>query len=176
MSSIAEIPNRREFCRVDTYLPLEYRLITTEERPLVRSRISGEVLFPDFALLPPSDDPLMQSLSLLDKKLDAVLRLLSLQCNGFHALPFRYVSLSGNGMRFSSHGSFSCGDAIEFKVILTLNVPMALYLYGEVIRVEKQTDGYSINVRFLATDDSLCDLVVRYVFEQERRMLREKRG
>lgn len=176
MPAHLDIPNRREFCRVDAYLPLECRLVAAEERSLVKSRISDDVLLPDFTLLPPSDDPLMQTLSLLDKKLDAILHLLSLQCTGFHALPFKYVSLSGNGLRFSSQTAYACGDVVEVKLILGLSKSVALYLYGEVIRVERQTDGHSITTRFLATDDSLRDLIVRYVFEQERRILREKRS
>ena len=169
------VPNRREFCRVDAYVPLEYRLVNPEEQSIIKSRISGEVMLADFTGMPPLENHQMEYLNHLNKKLDTIIRMLSLQFEGFHALPFKFVSISGNGMKFSSQQAFSCGDVIEFKIILNLFQPVAIYVYGEVIRVERQTDGYCINTRFTAISDMIRDKFIRFVFEMERDMLRERK-
>jgi hypothetical protein len=174
--SVDAVPNRREFCRVDVYIPMEYRLVDPEERSLVKSRISGEVLLPDFTMMPPLQDQQMEYLNQFNHKLDTIIRMLALQFEGFHALPFKFISLSGSGMKFSSQSPFSHGDLLEFKMILTLYQPIAFYLYGEVIRVEKQTSGYFINIQFTAINDMIRDKIIKFVFEMEREMLREKRG
>jgi hypothetical protein len=169
-------PNRREFCRVDAYIPLEYRLIKPEEQAMVKSRITGEVTLADFTkMLSFENDSRMEYLNHLNKKLDAIIQILALQFEGFHALPYKFVSLSGNGMTFSSQTSFSPGDVLEFKMILSCYQPAALYVYGEVIRVERQTSGYFITTRFTAIDDMIHNEIIHFIFEKEREMLRERR-
>ena len=145
--------NRREYSRVDVYIPLECRLLDKEEHGLVKSRISADVMLADFKLMPPLENhPQMESLNLLNKKLDTIIKMMGLQSEGFHSLPFKFVSLSGNGMQFSSQQCYSLGDILEFKMILTLQQSAAIYIYGEVVRVGSQSNGYFINVRFTAID------------------------
>ena len=49
---------------------------------------------------PPENHPQMECLNLLNKKLDTIIQMMALQSEGFHSLPFKFVSLSGNGMQF----------------------------------------------------------------------------
>lgn len=168
--------NRREFCRVEAYIPMAYRLVSPEELSFVKSRISGEILLPDFAMMPPLPDQRVACLQQLNGKLDQVIRLLSLQFEGFESLPFKFISLSGNGMRFSTQQDYSYGDLLEIKLILTQYQPTAFYLYGEVIRIEKQTSGHFIGIRFTAISDLIRDEIIRFVFEMEREILRDKRA
>lgn len=168
--------NRREYSRVDAYIPLEYRRITDEERNQIRSRISGEVMLANFNLMPPLEHhPQMECLHLLNKKLDTIIRMMAFQSEGFHSLPFKFVSLSGSGMQFSSHQHFSLGDLLEFKMILTLFQPAAIYVYGEVVRVGNQSSGYFINVRFTEITDSIREKIINFIFETERKILRESK-
>ena len=145
--------NRREYSRVDAYIPLEYRRINSEEQEQIKSRISGDVTLANFNLMPPSENhPQMECLTLLNKKLDTIIQMMALQSEGFHSLPFKFVSLSGSGLQFSSQQLFSLGDILEFKIILTLYQPVAIYIYGEVVRVGRQSSGYFINIRFTEID------------------------
>jgi len=169
--------NRREYSRVDAYIPFEFRLVPQEECPLLRSRISGEVMLADFNVMPPLDHhPQMEHLLVLNKKLDTIIKMLALQHEGFHSLPFKFVSISGSGMKFSSRQHLSFGDVIEIKMILTMYQPVAIYVYGKVIRVERQTEGYFITIHFYMIDDSIQNYIVRFVFGMERDMLRERRN
>lgn len=174
---IHSVSNRREYSRVDVYIPLEYRLVPHEECSFVKSRFSGDVMLADFDVMPPLENhPRMEHLNLLNKKLNAILQMMAIQYEGFHSLPFKYVTISGSGMKFSSRQLFSSGDVLEFKVLLTLRHPVALIVYGKVIRVERQTTGYYVTVHFSMIDDTVRDQIVRFVFETEREVLRETRA
>jgi c-di-GMP-binding flagellar brake protein YcgR len=60
-------------------------------------------------------------------------------------------------------------------MLLVLHNPVALIVYGKVIRVERQTTGYYVTVHFSTMDDAVRNEIVRFVFETEREMLRETR-
>jgi c-di-GMP-binding flagellar brake protein YcgR len=171
------VVNRREYSRVDAYIPLEYRRINNEEKEQIKSRISGEVMLANFNLMPPLENhPQMECLNILNKKLDTIIQMMALESEGFHSLPFKFVSLSGSGLQFSSQQLFSLGNILEFKMILTLYQPAAIYVYGEVVRVGRQSSGYFVNVRFTEIADSIRDKIIHFIFETEREMLRESKG
>ena len=176
-ASTPKTGNRREYSRVDVYIPLECRLLDKEEHGMVKSRVSADLMLADFKLMPPlANHPQIESLNLLNQKLDMIIKMVGLQCEGFHSLPFKFVSLSGNGMKFSSQQRYSLGDILECKMILALHQSAALYTYGEVVRVGNQSSGYFINVRFTAIDHMIRDKIVRFVFETEREMIRQRKS
>jgi c-di-GMP-binding flagellar brake protein YcgR len=101
---------------------------------------------------------------------------MGLQHEGFHSLPFMFVSLSRNGMRFSSRQGYSLGEILECKMILSLDRSAAICTYGEVVRVGSQGNTYFINVRFTAIDESIREKIGQFVFETERKMIRQRKG
>jgi hypothetical protein len=176
MSSQPHNGNRRSLSRVDVYIPIEFRLLPDIEKEHVKSRISGEPLLVDFHFAPPlTHHPQKGWINLLNAKLDVIISKLSLQFEGFHAMPFRYVTLSGSGMGFSSQEAFALCDLLEIKMMLTLNRPVALYLYGEVVKIQRQTSGYFIAVLFKMMDEAIRERIIQFVFEMEREMLRERK-
>jgi hypothetical protein len=175
MESSYNNQNRREFSRVDVYIPLEFRLVPEEERRLVKSRLSGEVVLADFKQMPSLENhPQLEWVSILNAKLDRIIEALTLQSEGFHSLPFKFVTLSGSGMSFSSQSGFSLGDLLQIKMMLNLYKPTAFYVYGEVVKTQRQTSGYFIAVSFRRTDDGIQDRIIRFVFETQRELLRER--
>jgi hypothetical protein len=175
MESIHSDQNQREFSRVDVYIPVEFRLVPEEERRLMKSRMSGEVVLADFHQTPPlENNPQLEWVCILNTKLDRIIQAMTLQSEGFHSLPFKFVTISGSGMSFSSQSGFSLGDLLEIKIMMNLYKPAAFYLYGEVIRAQRQTSGYFIAVSFRMIDDGIRDRIIRFVFETERELLRER--
>ncbi len=167
---------QREFSRVDVYIPLECRLLDKEEHGFVKSRVSADLMLADFRLMPPlGKHPQIDVLNLLNQKLDSIIKMVGLHDDGFHSLPFRFVSLSGNGMQFPSPQAYALGDIIECKMILTLHQSTAIYTYGEVVRVGTQGNGYFINVRFTAIDPAIRDRIAQFVFEMERELIRQRK-
>lgn len=168
--------SQRQYSRVDAFIPLEYKLIDPEHRQYMRARVAGDVILSEFKSLPEPDDQIVTEwLKTINTKLNLIIRMLTMHHEGFDQLPLRKVNISGGGISFSADTSFSPGDIIEFKLILTMQYPLSLFLYGEVIEICNHNPEYNNFVKFIAIDDFIRDEVIRYVFEREREILREKR-
>ena len=85
------------------------------------------------------------------------------------------VNISGGGISFNTGKSFFPGDILEIKVMLSMQKPSAFFLYGEVVELAKINAGYDTSVQFVGIDDFVRDEIIRFVFETEREILREKR-
>lgn len=168
--------DKREYSRVDVYIPMEYKLIDPQHKAMFRSRTAGESILAEFKSLPNPDDQLVaQWLQSINAKLDEIIRMMTLQHNGFNRLNIAKVNISGGGMSLNTGQSFSPGDVLEIKVALGLQIPVALFLYGEVVEVTKPHLEYDTSVQFINIDDFVRDEIIRFVFETEREILREKR-
>lgn len=167
--------NKREYSRVEAYIPLEYKLIDSKQKNFIRSRVSGETNLAEFKFLPDHDDQLTNdALKIINAKLDLIIKMMTIAHDGFGSLPLVKVNISGGGISFNSGEQFSVGDILEMKAMLTLQSPIAIFLYGEVVDVNKNAD-YDTLVQFIAIDDFIRDEIIRFVFEREREIIREKR-
>lgn len=174
--SVSNVENKREYSRVDVYLPMEFRQIKAEQKDNFRAHLAGETLLAEFKELPNPDDALIaQWLQNINNKLDEIIRMLTIQREGFECLSLTKVNISGGGMSFNTGQHFSAGDILEIKVILTFQKPIAIFLYGEVLAFEKPHPEYDTSVRFINMDDVMQGEIIRFVFETEREILREKR-
>jgi len=170
------VKNQREYSRVDAYIPLEYKLIDSQQRQYIRSRMAGETILAEFKSLPDPDDQLIAEwLKTINTKLNSIIRMLTIHQEGFDQLPMRRVNISGGGISFSADTPCSPGDILEFKLTLTMQYPLSLFLYGEVVETNKHNPEYNTSVQFIVIDDFIRDEVIRFVFEKEREILREKR-
>jgi hypothetical protein len=168
--------NQREYSRVDTYIPMEYKLINPQQMHHIRSRVAGEIILAEFKSLPDPDDQVVAEwLKTINTKLNSIIRMLTMHHEGFDQLPVKRVNISGGGISFYADTPFSPGDVIEFKLILTMQYPLSLFLYGEVVESSKHNPEYDTCVQFIAIDDFIRDEIIRFVFEKEREILREKR-
>lgn len=175
-SGISYDENKREYSRVDSHLPLEYRLIPRDQKDSVRSRLAGEMLLAEFKELPNPDDQLISLwLQNINAKLDVLIRMMTLHYDGFNCLQMTKVNISGGGMSFKTETNFSPGDVLEIKVSLLQQKPVSMFLYGEVVESSTSTPEYNTSVQFINMDDSIRDQLIRFVFETEREILREKR-
>jgi hypothetical protein len=170
--------NRREYSRVEVCIPFSCRIVPPEEQKKIRSHISGLAVYASHEPLPEVKDPsIAEWLNLLNGKLDTLIRLLTLEREGFYSLPFECVTIGGGGLRFSSRDKYQQGDMLEIKMMLSLLHPIALYVYATVFDVsEMNPDGeYDTAVQFIKMDHTIQDEIIRFVFEQEREILRDKK-
>jgi len=166
----------REFSRVDANVPFAVRLVPPEERQGIRSKISGETVLAEYQTLTDVEDKLLSDwLKMLNAKLDSLINMLTFQREGFGSLPFAQINISGGGLGFTSMEPYNRGDVLEMKMILPMMPPVALYIYGEVVKVDKQINSHAIAVKFIAMDEDMRDEIVKFVFRRQREMLREKR-
>lgn len=169
------IENKRAYSRVDTFIPMEYKLIPPGNRETIRARLAGESLLAEFKELPNPDDQLIaQWLQNINGKLDEIIRMLTIQHEGFKCLSLAKINISGGGMSFNTGGIFSPGDILEVKVML-FQKPIAFFLYGEVLEYEKPNPEYDTSICFINMDDFIQSEIIRFVFETEREILRLKR-
>ena len=120
---------RREYSRVEAYIPLEYRIIATEEKDHIRARIYGNVAMAEFRQIPDTDERdniLEEWMKILNLKLDTVIRLLTLQRDGYFGLSYKAVNISGGGMSFYLDQAIPLGEILQVKVVFTLNQYVAL--------------------------------------------------
>jgi hypothetical protein len=170
------VVNHREYSRVTAYLPLDYKLVDSGQIKYIRSRVAGETILAEFKSLPDPDDQLIAEwLKTINTKLNFIIRMLTIQHEGFNCLSIIKVNISGGGISFNTGMQFKPRDILEMKVMLTMQNPLALFLYGEVVEVSKHNPEYDTSVQFIAIDDFIRDEIIRFVFEREREILREKR-
>lgn len=168
--------NLREYSRVDAQVPFEATVVPVEERQNLRSKISGQTALSDFQALPDLEDKLLNDwLKMLNTKLDTLLNLMTFQREGISSLPFVQVNISAGGISFASKQWYNRGDVLEMKMMLPMIPPVALYLYGDVVKVEKQVNIYNIGVQFIEMDEEIADEIVKFVFRRQREILRDKR-
>ena len=170
---------RREYSRVEAYIPFEYRIVAPEEKDHIHAGISGNTAAAEFRQIPDMseyDHILGEWLKILNSKLDTVIRLMTLQREGFFGLPFKAVNISGGGMSFSLPQAVPLGEVLEIKAMLTRPQTIALRIYGEVVKSEQENDACLIAVRYIHMDDFIRDEIIRFVFEREREIIREKKG
>jgi len=170
---------RREYSRVEAYIPLEYRIVAPEERDYIRARISGDkaaVEFRPIADMGGYDPVLEEWLKMLNMKMDTIISLITLQREGYFGLPCRAVNISGGGMSFFLPNAVPLGSIMEIKTVLTTHQPVALCVYGEVVKLESCNDKHFVAIRYIHMDDLVRNEIIRFVFEREREIIREKRG
>lgn len=168
----------REYSRANVYIPFEYRIVPREERDRVQARISCHQTMGEDGRLPSggSGDPLLDEwLKILNSKLDTIIRLMTLQQDGIFRLACKAVNISGGGMGFYLQEAISPGEILEIKIALAFQRPVVLFIYGEVVKADPKPEGYFIAVHFVHMDDSIRDMIVRFVFEKEREIIREAR-
>lgn len=84
------------------------------------------------------------------------------------------VDISGGGLQFTTKKELSVDDIIELRVSLPGRYP--LETLARVVRVEKsnpKTTNYSIGAEFENLRESQRDLVIAFVFEKQREILKK---
>ena len=171
-----DLENRREYSRVEAYIPFDTRVVPPEEHKAVWSRVSGDTTL-EFASLPEIEDKVLAEwFKMINAKLDLITSMLSLQREGFCSLPVQCVNVSGGGLSFSSKTKYEMGDILEIRMILSMLRSIALYIYGKVVQVRSQGADHQISVKYVAMDDEIREAIIKFVFHRERQIIREKRG
>lgn len=167
----------RDYSRVDAFIPLQVRMVPREERAELRSKTAGEAVSPLVHALPEIEDKsLYECLSVLNRKLDAILNLLTNKDREPHALESKHVNISGSGMSFPTPDIYQLGEVLEIKLVLPTSGEDIYYVYGEVVKFDCCDEGHSIAfVRFTVIDEDIRDRIVKFVFERQREEIRKKR-
>jgi len=174
----ASFRSLREYSRADGHLPIDIRVVSEEERPLLRSHTSLETALTEHAEMPePSDRVLAECIRILNAKMDSIIRMLAFQTKDYCSLQIEEVNISAGGLSTNTSGDFKSGDMVEIRLMLPTTPYTIFYIYGNVVKVEKIAEGRRrISVEFILIDEDIREQIVKYVFERQREILRKKRG
>ncbi len=167
----------RKFSRVDALLPFTARLATDVPENEMLSRPLESTMAPYFPEPPALDNEALATwLSILNSKLDTIMRILTLKDTGFLSLPIAHVTISGSGVSFNFTERRELGDIMEMKMLMPSVSGHAILVYGKVTGIEEKETGFRVATEFVAMDENMRDLIIDFVFRREREILREKRG
>lgn len=166
----------REFSRVDAQIPFECRVVSSEEVDKLSSRISADTTITYFATPKDHEDRILSEwLKLFNNKLDSIIMLLTFHREGFSTLPYKDVNISGGGMSFHNKEPYNIGSVLELKMLLPMFPPVAMIIYAEVVKCDKQADSWYIGLKFIKIEEEIRDEIVRFVFKRQRETIRERK-
>jgi hypothetical protein len=167
----------RKYSRVDALLPFTARLATDVPEDEMLSRPLGNTMAPYFAEPPALENAALETwLSILNSKLDTIMKILTLKDTGFLSLPLGHITISGSGLSYNSDERRVLGDLIEMKMLMPSVSGHAILIYGRVTGIEAKETGFRVATEFIAMDEDMRDQIIDFVFRREREILREKRG
>ncbi len=171
---------RREFVRIDDTIGIEATLVAPEKKEAVRAR---ELLMPaplETILsegYEAEDSKTIRYLAAINSKLDLLIKHLVSDDSSLEGFDNQIVNLSACGISFPMSVRPAEGDLIEIKMLLPGSSPVSICAYGEVLRVKgpKEDSMYEVAVKFISMGEDIQEEIVRYIFDRQRELLRNKR-
>ena len=120
--------------------------------------------------------PLIEFLEGMDRKLDMILALLGRrQLEKDFPIRLDVREISGAGLRFLAREDIKDGDFLEVVMLLGQSPPRMAGAKGKVQAVRQKAETFGFE--FVKIRESDQDLVVQFVFQEEREHIRDsKRG
>ena len=177
---------RRQFFRISDRLLLEFKEVSRQESLVLEKTLKGPDLFPG---LPASGTDALPERSAfrknelyayfesIDRKLDAVIELLSTKDNSFQSA-YVDVTISGSGLKYCSTMKLNEGAYLELRIGLPSFPGRPIRALGRVVRViparTGDREGWETAVSFAAISEKDRDALVGHIFSREREYLRMK--
>ncbi len=129
---------------------------------------------------PPDDTinpKIWKKLVAIDTKLNLVLEKLVQHSEGFSQAEDRKVSVSDEDIRIVTPETFVSDDFLEMKLLLPVNTPTWVILYGRVTNVIPVASGQNeVSVKFSEMDDDIRQVVGFYIMNRQREIVRKLRS
>ena len=120
---------------------------------------------------------LWKKLSSIDAKLNLILEKLIQNSEGFNQAQNRQVSLSEEDIRILTPDVLATGDLIEIKILLPVNSPVWVILYGMVSQFRMLTsEENEVWIRFSEMADDVKQIMGYYLFNRQREIVRKLRS
>lgn len=119
---------------------------------------------------------LWKKLISIDAKLNSILEKLIQNSDGFNQAQNRQVSLSEEDIRIQTPDVFAAGELIEIKILLPVNTPVWIILYGVVSRFRALApEENEVWIRFSEMADDVKQIMGYYLFNRHREIVRKFR-
>ncbi len=119
---------------------------------------------------------LWKKLISIEAKLNLILEKLIQNSDGFNQAQNRQSSISEEDIRILTPDVFATGDFIEIKMLLPVNTPVWIILYGRVSQARNITsDQNEISVHFSEMADDVKQILGYYLLNRHREIVRKLR-
>ncbi|MBF0559728.1 MAG: PilZ domain-containing protein [Nitrospirae bacterium] len=85
------------------------------------------------------------------------------------------VDISGAGIAFESDEFYKLGDIVGLILMFKNDWGEPILVYGEVVRVEPYRRYCRVALKYVAMDERIRSMIVRFVSEREREIISERR-
>ncbi|MEW6333079.1 MAG: PilZ domain-containing protein [Thermodesulfobacteriota bacterium] len=176
--------NKRVYARASTLLPAKVRRLRPAEREGLACRIvTGGIVIDDAPPPRVDDEKLQMWLSMLNAKLDYLIRLApARQEEAVHA-KIEPLNLSAGGMSLVTDEHFTPGERVEIRIVMQAYPPKVLYLYGEVLRIDavpEKPGMHLLGIQFEGMSEEVRAEILRFDFRAHRQRMmsrnRERSG
>ena len=111
-----------------------------------------------------------------DERTNIVSKVLpSTSVSSWSAETLKRVDISGAGIAFESDEFYKLGDVVGLIIMFRKDWGEPLLVYGEVVRIEPYRRYCRVAVKYVAMDERIRSMIVRFVSEREREILAERR-
>jgi hypothetical protein len=175
----AQKQERREYFRVDDFLPIAIKKIDEDPEkmrgktiPGLQSGVGYPASFEDVA--EEGINPVLwRMLTEINHKLSVLLDNMYLSSQGLTNVPLKKVCVSAAGIKVVCEDKFEPGDGVEIRMLLTANTSFWVVIYGKVIRAI-QTDGskWDTAIEFSEMGDEVRNAIGAYMISRQREMIR----
>ncbi len=119
---------------------------------------------------------LWKKLISIDAKLNLILEKLIQNSDGFNQAQNRQSSLTEEDIRILTPDVFATGDFVEIKMLLPVNTPVWIILYGRVSRAGSITSEQNeIWIQFSEMADDVKQILAYYLLNRQREIVRKLR-
>lgn len=172
--TIDELANRRQYFRVIDHVSIEFTQIAPDALAAEQFELLPEFgLISEFQLLDveskhllrtitDKDKNLGQFLKIMNKKLDSLARVISLNHQVIPNESIVKVNLSEGGISLDSNQKFQKNDKLAIKLILLPNYS-GLLLEGKVLSCKKNQGTHTLHIEFIDISEAHQQLIARHI-------------
>jgi hypothetical protein len=169
---------RREYFRVDDFLPIAIKKIDEDPTKMKGKTIPG--LQSGVGYPANGEDPgeesinpvLWRMLTEINQKLSVLLDNTYLASQGLTNIPVKRVCVSASGIRVADNEKYEPGDNVEIRILLTANTSFWVVLYGQVVRSNKLNESkWETAIEFSEMGDEVKNAIGAYMISRQREMI-----
>lgn len=179
--------NRRGYYRTEIRVPVTWE-------PIAEKDVRSTAYEPGHTFISPEDLPspidglieeavpgskeeqIFRCLSLLNNKLDFLIRQISLPPTERDLYRDTVVELCGSGLKFLTHDQVRVGDLLRMRLLMPGTFHYQIELIAKVIRVEQEMGSNVAAVEIVEIEEAARESIIKVVFQKQRNELKRERS
>ena len=192
---VSQVDERRRFFRIDDEINLFYKKVEPESiqgnAELTADLLNNcslaaalDMLAQEsqliFNRIERSDPDIAEYLKIMDSKINLLARTILMEGNELVEQRPHNVSLSASGVSFDCAQSFSAGDYLEVRILLT-SCMAVIVSYGRVVYCRKNGAGndefpFVVGMEYTQITEQDRELLIKHVVKRQMQQVREQKA